>query len=205
MRFPLWGVSLWTRLTFCTALCQSVQSLLWRVVVSGEKKKKKKIHLSAPWPLTPAPDSAAAPWASGPLRGGLECVQVRGFGLSWRLEESFPGQTGFPLRSFSPSRSHSFIRSFSLGPDSNQRLLEDTKDILLQQCGTNAAGNLNCFPPLLPCCCCCVDTSWSKSGLVEPSGESYLAETIQKIWAVRKFFLAPNQLLLIWNNIMRLK
>lgn len=34
------------------------------------KKKKKKIHLSAPWPLTPAPDSAAAPWPSGPLRGG---------------------------------------------------------------------------------------------------------------------------------------
>lgn len=132
-----------------------------------KKKKKKKIHLSAPWPLTPAPDSAAAaPWASGPLRGGLECVQVRGFGLSRRLEESFPGQTGLPLWSFSPSLSHSFIRSFSLGPDSNQRLLEDTRDILLQRCGTNTAGNLNStvFAPFLPCSCCCVDTSWSMSG-----------------------------------------
>lgn len=32
--------------------------------------------------------------------------------------------------------------------------------------------------------------AWEFPGLAEPSGESYLAETIRKIWAVRKFFFS---------------
>lgn len=47
--------------------------------------------------------------------------------------------------------------------------------------------------------------AWRFPELVGASQVSYLAETIQKIWAVQKFFLAPSQLLLIWNNITCLK
>lgn len=52
----------------------------------------------------------------------------QGFGLSRRLEASFPVPTGFPPP-IVLSHSCSFIRSCSLGPDSDQRLLEERADI----------------------------------------------------------------------------
>lgn len=70
-----------------------------------KQRKEKESRLSAPQPLTPSPDSAAPPQASGPS-GGSECVFRSGVLVCpgiWRT--CFPIRLVPLLRSFSPSLS----------------------------------------------------------------------------------------------------
>lgn len=123
-----------------------VQSSLWFVlwskqlfyffVISGNRQKRKRAVSLTPdlWPqllvlpllLDFAPLGGGKSVCSG--QGGVVCP-----GISGRLQDSFPVETGFPPPIFSFSLSHSlarsFARSFSPGPDSNQRLLEERADI----------------------------------------------------------------------------
>ena len=125
------------RLPVCVTISQVLSCLCssfsgpdsWGSLSSQVKDKKKKRATSLT--LASDPSSWFCHSSSGlrPLGGVRVCVQVRGFGLSWRLKDSFPVQTGSPRSDLSLSRSHSFIRSFSLGPDSDQRLLEERADI----------------------------------------------------------------------------
>lgn len=82
-----------------------------------QQTKKKESRLSDPWPLTPAPGFASPPRLRAPRWGVRVCVQVRGGvvcpGISGRLQDSFPVETGFPLRS-SLSRSLTLLLVHSL-------------------------------------------------------------------------------------------
>lgn len=93
-------------------------------------KKEKESHLSDP--LTSDPPSSRFCRSSsgfGPLSGVRVCVQVRGLVCPGVWRTRFLFRPVSPLRSISFSLSHSFNRSFSLGPDSDQRLLEERADI----------------------------------------------------------------------------
>lgn len=115
----------------CSSFC-GPDSWIFFVISDNRQKRKREPPLWPPdlWP----PQLPVLPLLLG-LRApqwGKSVCSGQGFGLSRRLEDSFPVQTGFPppIDLFlALSLSCSFNRSFSLGPDSDQRLLEERADI----------------------------------------------------------------------------